>query len=383
MQPLILPKISTTSPSLADAMRGCMLRAGLSRVPSLSVLCLGNPKAWLGTAYHSVLARIGEADPTKETAAAAAERIWRESIAAEYEKTKQHPLNRRFSAPETWPGYFLARASALLRAQALVAQRAATPQHTTSSPPASTSGAFKEASFSALGGKLTGRPDVIEGGEILDYKTGTVRELDDTQQDVVKQAYVTQLKLYGFLVKETVGWWPKRGVLLPLAGDAVSVDLKPEECEQEALKAVALLDGYNSKTEQGVPLKDLASPHPATCKWCPFKAVCPPFWESASPAWGRQLDGEAIEATILENPKPVHNGEALAVSVNIHIGTDAPRPTVIAPVNSAAHCATGAPVAGDRVRMVGLRARPDGALIPTLRTVIVNMAAIPAISTTA
>ena len=30
--------------------------------------------------------------------------------------------------------------------------------------------------------------------------------------DVVKAAYVRQLRIYGYLVKENLGWWPKRGL---------------------------------------------------------------------------------------------------------------------------------------------------------------------------
>lgn len=57
-----LAKIRATSPTLAEVMRSCLLRAGLSRAVGASALALGNPRAWLGTAYHEVLEKIPEVD---------------------------------------------------------------------------------------------------------------------------------------------------------------------------------------------------------------------------------------------------------------------------------------------------------------------------------
>src|SRR4026209_822444 len=49
---LALPEIGATSPTLSESMRQCRLRAGLSKTAGASAMILGNPKAWLGTAYH-------------------------------------------------------------------------------------------------------------------------------------------------------------------------------------------------------------------------------------------------------------------------------------------------------------------------------------------
>src|ERR1700730_12782361 len=99
-------------------MRLCLLRAGISRSPGSSTFVLGNPKAWLGTAYHEVLERIVD---SKEDVDAAAERLWNEAVAAQHQRSLVHPLDRRFGLPSTWPGYHLAKASVLLRARELVA----------------------------------------------------------------------------------------------------------------------------------------------------------------------------------------------------------------------------------------------------------------------
>ena len=44
-------------------MRVCQLRAGLSKADGISGVTLGNPKSWLGTAYHFVLEQISSFDP--------------------------------------------------------------------------------------------------------------------------------------------------------------------------------------------------------------------------------------------------------------------------------------------------------------------------------
>jgi hypothetical protein len=170
-------------------------------------------------------------------------------------------LDRRFGEPESWPGYHLARASALLRARELVG-RGGTRFNTAGS---GDTGTIREHQFAAFGGKLVGRPDVIRQPEIIDYKSGAILEHDEaSQSDIVKAAYVRQLRIYGFLVKEVLGWWPARGMLLPFAGAGVEVPLDSNECAREAAEAIALLDDYNAKVTAGATPNQLASPSPST-----------------------------------------------------------------------------------------------------------------------
>ena len=62
MSSLELREIRATSATLGEIMRACELRAGLSKVDDSVRFVLGNPKAWLGTAYHEVLDRIVDVD---------------------------------------------------------------------------------------------------------------------------------------------------------------------------------------------------------------------------------------------------------------------------------------------------------------------------------
>ncbi len=121
MSPLELPEIRSTSPSLAETMRACLLRAGLSRAIGSSNFVLGNPKAWLGTAYHEVLERIVEIGLEHESLEDAVGRLWNQAVAAQQSRADAHLLDRRFGAATAWPGYHVARASVLLRAAEIVA----------------------------------------------------------------------------------------------------------------------------------------------------------------------------------------------------------------------------------------------------------------------
>jgi len=201
--------LRATSPTLAEIMRSCQLRAGLSRAPGSSDFVLGNPKGWLGTAYHEVLERIGEIDFTKEELDAAVERLWLDAVAGRYQRAFGHSLDHRFGTPSSWPGYHLARASVLLRARDLVARRGAVRAVVSDARPENfvpAVGDLREHEFTACGGKLIGRPDVVRDGEVVDYKSGLISEQDEgVQTEVVKAEYVRQIHIYAYLVKETLG----------------------------------------------------------------------------------------------------------------------------------------------------------------------------------
>jgi PD-(D/E)XK nuclease superfamily len=381
MDRLELSPIQAVSPTLAETMRVCRLRAGVSRTPGSYHFVLGNPKAWLGTAYHEVLDRIGNVAFSGDSCDSVAERLWDEAISAQYQRTLLHPLDRRFGLPVTWPGYYVVKASAFLRAQELTGNAldgGSTPRR--GPQEAEQRDAIREQTLTAFDGRLVGRPDVIRAREILDYKSGSLFEQGEvTQTDVVKTSYVRQLRIYGFLVKETLGYWPDRGVLLPVAGAGVEIALDSRECTREATEAVAILDGYNTTLMTAATANDLASPSPSNCKWCPFKLFCNPFWKTATAAWSEQLDGAAVEGILEEPPMAIHGGAAVAVSLNIQNGSEEPRRVQLAPLHPNMQLASSI-AAGDRVRLIGLRTRPDGSFIPSQRTVLARVDDLPAIS---
>jgi hypothetical protein len=343
---------------------------------------LGNPKAWLGTAYHEVLEKIAETNLGEEPIEVAVDRLWNQAIAAQQNRAGAHVLDRRFGPPTAWPSYHVARASVLLRAQEIASGFMPPGQPVTKQVAATgASGTIREQELHAFSGRLIGRPDVIRTEEVIDYKSGAILEPDAAgQTDVVKASYVRQLRIYGYLVRQTLGWWPKRGVLLPLGGSGVEVALEPSECEREVSEAIILLDSYEGKLRTATAPTDFATPSADGCRWCPYKIICPAFWQASSPAWSGQLDGAAVEGSLAGEPALIHAGAARGISVNIQAGSEERRRIHIAPLNPNTHPPVTRLANGDRVRLVGLRTRDDGVLAPTQRTVLARVADLPAIA---
>lgn len=376
---LAVPEISATSPTLVEIMRACPLRAGLSKANGSSAFTLGSPKAWLGIAYHKVLEKIVACDFAQETLEAAVERLWNRAISTEAARAETHALNRRFGPPITWPGYYLAYASVLLRARELCVGPGGPVKREITAQQAP-SGSLREHEFVGFGGRLIGKPDVIRDDEVVDYKSGSIFENDEASHgDVIKAIYVRQLRIYGYLAKQALGRWPSRGILLPLAGPGVDVELEPSECTRESEEAVTLLDSYNAKVRAGADATQLGSPSPSACEWCPYKLLCPVFWRTASAEWSGKLDGAAIEGALAQTPRLIHGGASAAISIEIQSGSEARRRAEISPLNLAVH-SVATLSAGERIRIVGLRARPDGSLVPTQRTVLMRVVDIPRVA---
>lgn len=369
-----LPVIAATSPSLAESMRSCMLRAGLSHRAELRAFVLGNPKAWLGTAYHKVLERLPDLAAAGEHAQAMLETRWNEEVSRLQQEAGAHPLNHRFGQPPFWRGYHLVLATLRLRAADLMPSAAGVGK------PGAAPKALREQTLTAFGGKLKGQPDLARGDDIIDFKTGDIYETEDLDTPpALKQAYVRQLRLYAYLVHEAAARWPRRGLLYPIAGPPVEVELDPESCQKEAEEAVALLDQYNAAVAKAQRLSDLATPSPEACCWCPYKAICPAFWAAADETWAGQLDGEAIGATLADSPQAVFGGSALALRLTVDAGT-APRGSLsLTPLPVGVHPGIAGIAGGERVRIVGVGRRQDNTLYPAPRMVVLPLSAIPAL----
>ena len=153
--------------------------------------------------------------------------------------------------------------------------------------------------------------------------------------------------------------------------------LDPSECEREAREAVALLDKYNEKVRVGAALEELASPSVQTCRWCAYKIICPVFWGTAAPDWSGQLDGAALEGPLSHKPAPIHGGAARAITVVAERGSEARQQTKIGPLNISTYRSLDSAGLGDRVRVVGLRKRADGVLVPSAGTVVFRVSDLP------
>jgi hypothetical protein len=358
-----------------------MLRAGLSRNQDASDFVLGNPKAWLGTAYHDVLSKISGNSCNSEELDQKVQELWEAAILGHYKRAQEHPLDQRFGDPLSWPGYHLTLAMLRLRAREVAAAEPYSRKGAREGANQDAKRVFLERKLAAFGGKLVGRPDLIQGNEIADYKTGELFEDGDLGQErVVKSSYVRQLRLYAFLVNEMLGWWPERGVLIPMAGDMVEVDLNRSACEEEASTAVSLLDQYSELLSNTNDPLGLASPSPEACKWCPYKLMCSEFWREADPSWSGQLDGSSVEGTLTGPPRTIQGGAGLAISLEVLAGTEESSQIELSPLALTMHQSLLAACGSDRIRIVGLHVRLDGSLSPTIRTVASLLDELPVLT---
>lgn len=208
-----LQPISAVSPSLAETLRNCSLQAAFSRFSELSEFVLGNPKAWLGIAYHEVMGKIWIPTKMEFTEDELIEHLWSNAICSIEQKAIDHPLNWRFSAPEKWPGYYLTRACVQMQVKQALTER---PLESTSKESSTVmSNTIREQQQTAAGGKLVGKPDIIMDDEIRDYKSGKIY-VETDEGRVIKEEYVRQLCLYGHLVHANYGKCPKKGRLLSM-----------------------------------------------------------------------------------------------------------------------------------------------------------------------
>lgn len=363
--------IAAISPSLAEVLRLCALRAGLSRATGVTSFVLGNPKAWLGVAYHEVLAGAGDRSGTDVERAN--EAAWASAVSRQYERAKLHLLDNRFGAPERWPGYYLARAMALMRAREIASV----------SPNIGWQGAtyrterLREQWLSGADGKVVGRPDLIRDDAIIDYKTGDIYE--DGDGTIAKASYVRQLKIYAFLVKERTGRWPNRGIILPMEGSPLEVELAPPTCESAVTDALNLLDRYNQLVNAGATPQELANPSAEACRWCQYQLFCPAFWEAANESWSESLGAAASGGSATASPRQLHGGAAMVLDIVSDQGTVLRGAVTLAPVNPQIHAAIKQVRTGMRVRAVGLARRADGTLVPNMRTVFALSADIPTV----
>lgn len=372
-QTLRLKAIQAVSPTLVENLRKCKLSAGLSRVARIRQHVLGNPKAWLGTAYHAVLGAVGYGQEGDFDARV--RDLWESATEQEYERARTHPLDKRFGPPEWWPGYHMFAAMAVVRAREMVEETNRRISSNGKGCPDRAS--WREKKFSGAGGRIVGRPDLVRSGEVVDFKTGDVFE-DERQE--VKAAHVRQLRLYAYLVKETLGWWPRRGVLLRMAGPPVAVELDAGGCEAEAEQALHLMKEYNEALASSSDPIDLASPSPANCRWCMYQLFCPAFWIAVVPDWRDDLGSAAVAGSAMSPAVRIHDGSALSISLQVERGVRGPGENIsLFPLDPSVHADVPSIKEGDQLRVTGLWRRSDDTIVATRQTVMALGETLPRI----
>lgn len=115
--------------------------------------------------------------------------------------------------------------------------------------------------------------DVID---IIDRKSGDV-----TREGLLRESYVTQLKLYAGLVHDVEGIMPRSLALIDGAFNRYEVDFTPDEVMALYSSAKEWLGAIREEVlSRPGNLASLADPRPSNCKNCQLRPNCRPYWEA-------------------------------------------------------------------------------------------------------
>ena len=299
-EPPTIARIESISPTVYEAATHCLARASWAASGDLSALPT-NPRALLGIAVHSVLARAaraGIAGADEEERVQEAASHFDEEMSVLFESA--HPLIRaKFGNRNRIPFYNIYRA----RAARIASESSPPPSRGADTGPAGSHGRDRsrlaEPTLTSRDQKIRGRPDLIdvENAVVLDYKTGSS---SDSGQPTESEA--RQLRLYAHLAAEN-GIDVRAGVVVRADRDRAEIPIPREEAEDEGRRARGALEEINGFS--GRRFEEAATPSPNACRYCPCIPFCPAFWKESDPGWadrcGTQLEGvvDSIEGESL------------------------------------------------------------------------------------
>jgi PD-(D/E)XK nuclease superfamily len=361
---VVLTPAARISPTLWSHMRLCRLRAAFSINREADNWVLHSPRAWLGTAFHRLMAKA----PTDSGEAAA---LWDAAIAQIQAVASRHRLDSRFTNPERWPGYYLVRQRAI--ASTIEKGSRDSVAHRPGSPGGSTLHG-SEHLLTARSGRLAGRPDQFDRNTVTEYKSA-LPDPDWVEAASIVDGYWRQLRLYSVLIGET-GSWPATARIVAASGQVLEEPVNRSACEAEADAAISGLDAMNQAVEGAGDSAGLASPSQVACGQCPYLAICPAFWSWCEAASWPALREPAASGT-LESVDP-GMGDLYAVNLSLRGRYGAGGAQSIALRKSVHGDLTACP-RGSPLRVVFANLRPDGRLRADISTCVFSEADLPEI----
>ena len=329
----------------------------------------------MGIAYHEVLEKLWSGERTDLNDEEWINFLWQRAVDRISGAARAHPLNRRFGNHEKWPGYHLTHAFARIRAREALSERPR--MRNGADKPSSEGGPARERLLHGMNGKIKGQPDVVVGNEIWDYKSGSVTSQSPDGEEIVRQSYARQLRLYGYLVQENTGTCPSKAKLLPMRGSPVEITLTPQECVAEAEDAVNLLGSVNMAVANGLTVDEIGTPSEEACYWCNHKSHCIAFWNNVTEEWWSDSNSVFVEGSLVEAPIDIHGGKSFALRVEISAGNVRPSQFVIGPFDKSVHNNLKGLSTHEVIRIVGCFGRPDGTLTTTSWTVCARVNELP------
>lgn len=287
--PIAYPLLHT-SPTINEDLRACFLRVAFQNDPKFSKIRPLSTTTLLGLASHQLLeaAARGEFDSTPDNLM---ENVIHQRWILILQLAVKH-LQKQAVLPIPifikWPKYALRMVGACRTAIKITKTRRHFETVSSRTDTASYSQNEAEVWYEGWNRKLVGRIDLIRhtntGIEVIEFKSGIVIEQSETEDIIqhIREPYERQVSLYSALVYENEGQWPIAITVESLLDGSHMVQVTPEDAKKAVDEALRLLTTYNHM----VAIQDvIATPTPATCLWCTFKALCNDFLKAADTSW--------------------------------------------------------------------------------------------------
>lgn len=309
---LMLQPLKRISPSKYEALHTCALREvwAAGRQPQLLP---SYPKAWMGSAIHSLLEEAGQGKFAPGDHAAVATR-WRELLAATEDKMRGSWLDHHLVPLDRAVRDFEVRSIRAQNCALEIAEHAPRAKGHTAGTSLAGTELWVQSDDGLVGGFIDYVEMAVDGPTIRDYKSGDIAEENSSSHPgPVKESYQVQLRLYAALYAAKTGQWPARLELIPLSGAAVSVVFDQQVCSALLEDARCTLKNVNeiiTSRATAAPEAEqcLARPSPSHCWSCPFRPGCAAYRTArlvtAEPdEWPKDIAGEVKDIRTLGNGK--------------------------------------------------------------------------------
>lgn len=264
------------SPTIANDLLDCPFRVAWRLDPRYRYLRRPTPGSELGRVAHAIVEEIGKGllrhTNTPADAKSLVEDRWNAHVDESVRALAKEWHPSVPPAPEDWPGFFLTRTRVLRRALRFLQNSDRTLKKGTAS--------IEKALADPESG-IYGRPDRIEEHDrglcIVDLKTG----LGQAEPTVSQRR---QLLIYAFLTFKATKVWPATVAVEDASGRRWQESIDTAEVTQLIDEISDAREAFNIAARTG-DVSQMARPEAGTCKWCPYRSVCKPYWESFTTEW--------------------------------------------------------------------------------------------------
>lgn len=271
-------RIERFNPSLINRLASCGYQAAFNRDERFNDLDRPNLFGSMGSVVHKVSEKVhsGALNDVEESGLEnAIEELWDRAVAEAVTKLTAAWVPAIPPSPEDWPGYHRDRSGTKIRLRRDVEKF-----RQSRSPGRSGNAPKIERWIEDDGLGLGGKPDRVEfhGGSpvVVDLKTGI-------SQKEIQPDHRRQLLLYAHLVAVKHETTPTTVAIETGDGKRYSEQITNSDIEAAVQEAVGLVENFNASL--GGSFEPKADPSADTCRYCNYRSVCDPYWESLRLDW--------------------------------------------------------------------------------------------------